>query len=171
MTPLPTVHGRTEFGASRLSCDCDICKAACRYFPGNLLPSDLERLIPEQADPYVWAAEHLLADEGGLLKTRLKPDGSCHWFQGGKCEVWENSPFGCAFFACLKVQSPEEADRLRTAAKEVVSKALADKTSLYRRLWDYLWNLGRRRTMADTALSRERHAQWLRQILPNGTQH
>jgi hypothetical protein len=133
-----------------------------------LLPSDLERLIPKDADPYVWAAEHLLADEGGLLKTRLKPDGSCHWYQDGKCEVWENSPFGCAFFACVKVQPPEEANRLRSAAKEVVFKALADETSLYRRLWDYLWNLGQRRTMADTALARERHAQWLRRIAQEG---
>jgi hypothetical protein len=104
------------------------------HFPGNLLPSDLERLIPQDADPYDWAAEHLLADEDGLLKTRLKPDGSCHWFQGGKCEVWENSPFGCAFFACVKVQSHEEADRLRSAAKVVVSAAWVDRTSLYRRL-------------------------------------
>jgi hypothetical protein len=132
------------------------------FHPGNLLPSDLERLIPKDADPYVWAAEHLLADEGGVLKPRVKPDGSCHWFQGGKCEVWENSPFSCAFFACRKVQSREEADRLTNAAKEVVSRAWADKTSLYWRLLCYLWDLGRRRTLADMALAQERHAQWLR---------
>ena len=161
MTPLPIVQPRTEFGACRLGCDCDICKAACKFFPGNLLPSDLERLIPKDADPCVWAAEHLLADAGGLLKTQVKPDGSCHWFQGEKCAVWENSPFSCAFFACLKVQSDKEANRLRNAAKEVVFKAWADKASLYRRLWDHLWNLGHRRTMADVALSQERHAKWL----------
>jgi hypothetical protein len=167
MVPLP-VQVRTEFGACRLCCDCDICKAACMYFPGHLLPSDLERLIPKDADPYVWAAAHLLANEGGLLKTQIKPDGSCHWFQRGKCEVWENSPFGCAFFACRKVQSQEEADRLRNAAKEVVFKALADKTSLYRRLWDYLWSVGHRRTRADMVLSQERYANWLQrgQCLP-----
>jgi hypothetical protein len=155
---------RTEFGARRLHCDCSKCKAACQCLPGNLIPSDLDRLIPPGADPFVWAHEHLQADESGALKVMTKPDGSCHWFHGGRCAVHEMSPFRCAFFGCPKVQTPEEAATVAQAGEEATLNALADPGSLYRRLWEYLWQVGRRRIAADKLAAKKRLGRLLRRM-------
>ncbi len=140
---------RIELGLVRLTCDCDGCKACCRCLPGNLIPSDLTRLIPVNAEPYSWAFEHLQADIGGCLKTASKPDGSCHWFRGGLCEVWADAPFGCAYFGCHKVQSDSEADVAQALGVGAIQVAMEDEASLYRRLWEFLWRNGKRRTMED----------------------
>src|SRR5436853_7832803 len=98
---LPVV--RTEFGFQRTECGCARCSIFCRYMTGYLIPSDLDRLIPPGEDPLAWAKIHLralMAAPGGLpsLVPAQQPSGQCHWLEDGKCGVWQNSPYGCAFF-------------------------------------------------------------------------
>jgi len=139
---------REEFGYKRLSCDCPECRCFCRYMPGNLIPSDLDRLIPAGADPYQWAEEHLTASYSGRLVTRMTERG-CHWLTAdGLCSVHEQAPFGCAFFSCPKVQRSEDAQDL-TVHSYLAAKEAHETDSLYGRLWRHLWDKGHRRTQAD----------------------
>lgn len=104
---------RTEFGVPRSVCQCEVCLDNCRHMPGYLVPSDLERMIPANADPYRWAETNLLASHGAIamkdgemfriptLVPAVKPDGSCiHLSALGLCQIHEVSPFGCAYFDC-----------------------------------------------------------------------
>lgn len=64
--------------ASAKSCDCNDCRQICRHHPGPVFPFDLDRMIPDGADPFAWTEEHLLASEGNLLSQatpnlRLQP--------------------------------------------------------------------------------------------------
>lgn len=58
---------RTEFGVERTSCACESCRRCCQFLPAWLIPSDLKRLIPRNADPFAWAEENLLASPGILI--------------------------------------------------------------------------------------------------------
>ena len=98
-----------EFAFERTVCECRKCKIWCEHMPGYLVPSDLTRLIPADADPMVWAEQHLRASQGYIGFTAsglasipsLVPakgeDGHCHWYEGGRCGVHDRSPFGCAY--------------------------------------------------------------------------
>lgn len=102
---------RTEFGFQRTKCACELCSFYCRIMPGFLVPSDLQRLCPPEADLMAWAREHLRASQGFRLVgpggavlqiPSLVPaknaSGHCHWLQpDGRCGVHEDSPYGCAF--------------------------------------------------------------------------
>src|ERR1700720_4343742 len=55
---------RTEFGFQRTTCACELCSFWCRIMPGFLVPSDLQRLCPPDADLMAWAREHLRASKG-----------------------------------------------------------------------------------------------------------
>lgn len=96
---------RTEFGFPRTTCGCADCEVNCRYMPGFLIPADLERMIPEGADPFVWAEKNVLASPGALamqggktfrihtLVPATKKDGSCiHLAEDGRCLIHEVSP-------------------------------------------------------------------------------
>ena len=119
---------RTEFGFERTNCACRQCQIWCENQPGNLIPADLLRLIPEGVDPLQWAEQHLRASEGyelirpGVIRMipSLVPakqqNGHCHWYQSGMCAVHETSPFGCAFFD--QHISHEEARRRGDAARQ-----------------------------------------------------
>ncbi len=63
-------------------------------------------------------------------------EGACHWYQGGRCTVHENSPFGCAFFD--QHQSDRQARNRAEKGLAAILVALADPGSLYRRLCDFL---------------------------------
>src|SRR6266446_1724770 len=104
---------RTEFGLERTTCACEVCKTNCRFMPGYLIPSDLDRMIPIGVDPLTWAEMNLLASPGALVMKNLqffriptlvpstKADGSCiNLTPEGLCSIHETAPFGCAFFDC-----------------------------------------------------------------------
>lgn len=155
---------RTEFGFARSSCSCGKCRVFCRFKPGALVPADLDRLIPQDADPYAWAEEHLRAygivtmhTPAGLvafgpLVPAKSADGACHWFQGNLCAVHKNSPYGCAFFDDCQ-QTPAEA-QLRAKTGDLAIAEEWPKNGLYSRLWFHLWERGLRdcRTAQDEML-------------------
>jgi hypothetical protein len=108
---IPLFVLRSECGFERTTCNCEECSCYCRVMPGYLVPSDLDRLRPQDHDLVEWAKVHLrvshcLATIDGKQVARVpylvpssKPDGSCHWLrESGECEVHADAPFGCAFF-------------------------------------------------------------------------
>jgi hypothetical protein len=147
---------RTEFGARRSECGCEICVNNCRNMPGFLIPADLDRMIPVTADPFRWAESNLLASPGALamkdgvkfrihtLVPAIKLDGSCIYLDtDGRCQIHAVAPFGCAFFSC----KGEAAPRLSHAGLRAV---MADGDGLYSRLWDHLDRLGKRQLSPET---------------------
>jgi len=118
---------REEFGFKRVICSCRKCRALCESLPGSLVPSDLNRLIPQDADPFQWAEEHLRASPGFQLRTPFgvvaipslvptkQANGHCHWLHDGLCAVHENAPFGCAFLSQCS-QSDAHAERIKNSA-------------------------------------------------------
>lgn len=139
---------RTEFGLTRVVCDCKVCSRWCKAVPGYLVPSDLGRLIPADTDPYQWADEHLRASIGlkfgdiwiPSLVPAKQENGHCHWFINNRCAVHENAPFGCAFFSDCK-HSPAEADQISAIGRAARGEAFQSDT-LYARIWRYLWDKG-----------------------------
>jgi Fe-S-cluster containining protein len=109
---------RTEFGRQRTECSCQACIKNCRFMPGNLIPADLDRMIPPtltEEGIFRWAEQNLRASPGALvgdsatghtfripmLVPAVKKDGSCiHLQPDERCAIHENAPFGCAFFDC-----------------------------------------------------------------------
>jgi hypothetical protein len=135
---------RTEFGLQRTACGCERCSLFCRHMPGYLVPSDLERLIPPGEDPFAWAKIHLRAVmpvPGGFpnLVPAQRPNGHCHWLEDGKCTVWQNSPFGCAFFDQHMSRHDHESRNAR--GREARQEAF-EKNGLYAQLWHALKEAG-----------------------------
>lgn len=91
---------RTEFGYARTECGCEACSAFCRYMPSNLIPADLDRIIPERwcrkcrrpmdgttsydgacacgglierTNPFRWAQFNLRASPGAIVSKGGKP--------------------------------------------------------------------------------------------------
>jgi hypothetical protein len=161
VTQLTTI--RTEFGVERASCSCRKCRRNCMYMPGMYLPSDLDKAIPPGADPFAWAEINLLASPGALaekdgvrfriptLVPATKPDGSCMHYKQRGCTIWENSPFGCAFFGCDAVDE----DRIGKLGYQQIMLAFADEASLYSRLWNHLWNMGKRQDYIEDIMARK----------------
>jgi hypothetical protein len=119
--------------------------------PGYLVPSDLERMIPKDADPMIWARTHLRASNGSVAVNMLngeiignipslvpakQTNGHCHWLsEDGQCSVHANSPFGCAFFD--QHMKDEEAERRNQYARLTRAQAF-DEHSLYSEIWHML---------------------------------
>ena len=140
---------RTEFGASRTSCGCDACKTNCRFMPGFLIPTDLNRIIPGDRDIYEFARENLRASPGAIVKRgseifrigtlvpATKPDGSCiHLTAAGDCAIHAIAPFGCAFFDC----GPERPGLSHKALEAVMLDH--EVHGLYARIWQHLRQRG-----------------------------
>lgn len=145
---------RTEFGAERgEGCSCRTCRRNCMFVPGFLIPSDLDRMIPEGEDPLRWAETNLEASPGAIvmkdgeqfriptLVMASDEQGSCIYFQKRRCMIWENAPFGCAFFGCTS-GSQEEQYRLSHRGLMATYEAWRED-SLYKRIWYHLWESGR----------------------------
>lgn len=142
---------RTEFGVERASCSCRHCRRNCMFLPGYLIPADFERLIPAGADPLAWAEINLLASPGATviqngnifrvptLVPAKKANGSCVHYQKRGCAIWENAPFGCAFFGC----GAKDEDRIAKEGLKQTLLALRDPDSLYTRIWQHLWGMGK----------------------------
>lgn len=162
---------RQEFGYERTSCACTVCVTNCRFMPGFLIPSDLERMIPAGVDPFQWAAANLLASPGALvadsrtgnlfriptLVPAVKPDGSCIHLTGEqRCEIHAVAPFGCAFFDC----GPERGGISRDGLVAVFDAHQG--RHLYSQIWNYLCHLGRRQKSPielRAAMAREEKSQ------------
>lgn len=130
--------------------------------PGFLIPTDLDRLIPDGTDPLVWAETNLLASPGALvlkdgqtfriptLVPAVKADGSCiNLTAEGQCNIHEIAPFGCAYFDC----GPERNNLSSSGLNAVYYSIFLNPVSLYRRIWTYL---------ADRGLT-QKHAEVLRE--------
>jgi hypothetical protein len=148
---LTEVTIRTEFGVERgEGCSCRTCRRNCMFMPGFLIPADLDRMIPEGTDPLQWAETNLQASPGAIvsksgelfriptLVMASKPDGSCIYYVQRRCQIWETSPFGCAFFGC----GAEDQQRLSHEGLVAVFQAWHEP-SLYKRIWNHLWDSGR----------------------------
>jgi hypothetical protein len=147
---------RTEFGFNRNACTCQHCVLNCQFIPGYLIPDDLGRMIPPEADPETWAREHLRASPGAkilrinnatgerqviqigtLVPAHITGGMACHWLKNGRCEIHENAPFGCAFFYCG--QNQQQSDIISAPGLGAIMEA--HKTGeLYSRLWQLLWD-------------------------------
>ena len=141
---------RSEFGVERgEGCSCRTCRRNCMFMPGFLIPTDLDRMIPAGTEPLGWAELNLMASPGAIamkngetfriptLVMANKPDGSCIYYRNRQCQIWETSPFGCAFFDC----GPERGGISRLGLAEVM-RAWREP-SLYSRVWQHLWDSGR----------------------------
>ena len=151
---------RTEFGVPRSECGCEGCRTNCMFMPGFLIPSDLQRMIPNHVEPLAWAETNLLASPGALVQRdgerfriptlvpAVKPDGSCIHLNGcGACSIHAVSPFGCAFFSCTQ-------DVPNMSAAGLWSIYTAPPEHLYHRLWRHLDNFGKRQERAEVLRAR-----------------
>ena len=142
-----------EFDFERTVCSCRHCQAGCEHSPGLLIPSDLDRLIPDGADPFVWAEEHLRAaisrvlnplTETLFLIPALIPAksimGHCHWYKNGLCDVHDRSPFGCAY-SDTHMGKGATRQRAEFAIKAKIAAA-TNEHSLYFRVWSHLSEKG-----------------------------
>lgn len=121
-----------EHPFERTECECDECKTCCRHMPGNLIPEDLEKIIPFEAladdDALAdWIQTHLCASAGATVMNSVTgaifnvptivpqqtPSGACIFLDDedgkGYCTVHESAPFGCAYLD--PHMTTEEADR------------------------------------------------------------
>lgn len=146
---------RTEFGARRSTCACGSCRLYCKVMPGALIISDLERMIPKDADPLAWAEENLLASPGALVansktgqQTRVptlvpatKENGHCIYLTDDEqCSIHTNSPFYCCMFSCFT--SDKKAHNLSVQGIQQVANDFANQ-GLYSKIWLHLAALGK----------------------------
>jgi len=146
-----------EFGYFRIVCDCKQCADPCRFIPGYLIPSDLERLVPSNINPFEWSERHLLASPGAVVMNTMTgkmysiptlvpahktdKDLSCIFLNENlKCTIHANAPFGCAFFQSCQPNSRDIA--LSRLAIQKVEKEWRDQDNLYCRIWNYLHQKG-----------------------------
>lgn len=47
MSDMNKEHDNHEFAFARTVCSCRLCRLWCEHMPGFLVPSDLDRLIPD----------------------------------------------------------------------------------------------------------------------------
>lgn len=126
---------RTEFGFERTICSCDSCSNHCRFIPGYLVPSDLERIARFLGfkNLVTFAIENLLASPGAIvmkngrlfriptLVPRRKKNGSCLFLdERGGCKIHVVSPYGCAFFDSHQTQ--EEANMRSSRGLEEIAR-------------------------------------------------
>lgn len=129
---------REQYGFGRTRCDCAACAAPCRFMPGSLDVTDLDRLCPPGTDLFAWAEEHLRAVTGKPYPTLVparRADGACHWLFEGRCAVHEHAPYSCAFFDTH--QGDDEVAR-RSDATIRARTADAAAGGTYFRLWTHL---------------------------------
>ena len=126
------------------------------FMPGFLITADLDRMIPAGEDPVRWAESNLQASPGALvakgselfriptLVMAARENGYCIKLENRRCGIWENAPFGCAFFGCD--MDPGDQERLAHEGLMAVHRAHwgidADEPTLYRLLWQHLWDHG-----------------------------
>jgi len=126
---------------------------ACEVMPGFLIPSDLIRLTGDEPLDQ-WACKHLLASPGAIAVKDGRPFriptlvprkaiwGTCHWLVEGRCAVWEDAPFACAFFTMCDVDKPRGPIEYLVQAGFVEIMQNAEMGGAYLSIWNMLWNMG-----------------------------
>src|SRR6516165_3963179 len=111
---MPIQRSEVEYGRHASDCDCPACLINCRAMPGFMRPKDLEIMIPDGADPEVWAREHLCVSFGTIVRGEqfgFEPGSqviiptlvpkhigegeewmACHWLKNGRCEIHPRKP-------------------------------------------------------------------------------
>jgi len=149
-----TEETRAEFGYSRTECACSDCAIHCRFVPGYLVPSDVERIGHQlgYSNLVRFAFENLAASPGAtvidsatgrvfriptLVPQRKPDDGSCKYLESYGCAIHAVSPFGCAMFDAH--QSPAEAHRRSARGLQEIAREWAmGAESRYVCLWRML---------------------------------
>ena len=166
---------RTEFGLPRTECTCRTCRRNCMFMPGFLIPADLDRMIPAGVDPFEWAEKNLLASPGAVVMAKgelyriptlvpaTRDDGApCIHYRQRRCQIWETSPFGCAFFDC---NERERNDDLANAGLSAVAEAWhTEGGCLYTRLWERLEFIGKEQE--EVAVLAGKDADLMRHLTP-----
>jgi Fe-S-cluster containining protein len=145
---------RIELGFERTVCDCEACKLNCKFIPGFLIPSDLQRLTEHLGykNPVEFAVANLLASPGATVMRQgrilqiptLVPargrNGACLFLdEESRCRIHSVSPFGCCMFDAH--QSKEESDRRSSAGHYEIALAWKNM-DIYARIWLLLHELG-----------------------------
>lgn len=138
-------ESRNEYGYARTSCACTNCATNCKFMPGYLIPSDLERMCPDTGTVFKWAETNLLASPGALvlkghetfriptLVPAVKPNGSCiNLTSNNLCAIHSVAPFGCAFFDCKE----DRYELSHEGLKDVLRAWQSD--GLYAQIWKHL---------------------------------
>ncbi|MGH9843546.1 MAG: YkgJ family cysteine cluster protein [Blastocatellia bacterium] len=145
---------RTEFGFRRIVCACRACARFCFTLPGNLIPSDLQRMADHLKEPDIvrFALDNLLASPGAIVAVNgvcfsiptlvpaRKPDGSCRFLKNGRCTIHADAPYGCAYFSME--QPKHEADARSARGLMEIARAW-QRGDLYAQLWLMLHEAGR----------------------------
>jgi len=144
---------RVEFGYHRTECSCGDCVINCRFIPGYLVPSDIERISSHLGYTNLvrFALENLLASPGAtvmsscdgrifqiptLVPQRAAND-SCKFLQQGACAIHAVSPYGCAMFDAH--QPDAEANRRSARGLQEIAREWAmGARSIYVCLWRML---------------------------------
>jgi len=149
---------RVEFGFTRTTCDCWRCSRFCKLYPGYMVPSDLPRMMAAAGytDPFKYAEDHLEATPGaiavragvpfriGSLRPACLPQTTTCKFldQDNHCTIHETSPFGCAF--ADDHMSAKHAEKISVAGGQAICED-RNNGGLYTQVWDYLWNVKKKR--------------------------
>lgn len=145
---------RTEFGYERKECSCTMCRTGCEYLPGMLVPADLARMSGGLTGAALedWARAHLMASPGAVVIKDGQPFriptlvprttfwGPCHWLVEGRCMIWQDSPYGCAFFTVCDENEVADDGRSRQGLYAVIRDVRENGD--YIRLWQMLWDSG-----------------------------
>lgn len=150
------------------------CKVMPAYLLPQDLEGYLQKLIPrEGVSTAMWikynSVDDLLASEGGLIKMidrrtgavtearvptlvpASREDGSCVHYQDGRCGIHKHSPTGCKMFNACAVDTRDEelAKQYQIQLMQMWMNHSTGKASeeeeFYCRLWEILWDRGRRR--------------------------
>lgn len=172
--PMPlTEETRAEFGYNRTECACRDCAINCRFVPGYLIPSDIERIGHQLGYTNLvrFAFENLAASLGATvmdstsgrvfriptLVPQRKPDGTCKYLESDGCAIHAVSPYGCAMFDAH--QSPEDANLRSARGLQEIAREWAGggARNLYVCLWRMLDAAGLRAVPPEIA------RQWMQE--------
>lgn len=144
---------RAEFGYSRTECACHECAINCRFVPGFLVPSDVERIGHQLGYTNLvrFAFENLAASPGATvmdsttgrvfriptLVPQRQPNHACKFLCEGDCRIHAVAPYGCAMFDAH--QPDEEANRRSARGLQEIAREWArEARSMYVCLWQML---------------------------------
>ncbi len=146
------MNERIKFGFKQSSCSCRDCVSNCKNLPGYLMPEDLTALCEASGlSMREFSEKHLLASPGAkvgnadgrvwrvpTIVPARQENGWCHWLNvEHRCDVYENSPYGCAFFGHESLSVGILKSKL--AIQELNDLWNDPEPHLYKAVWVALW--------------------------------
>lgn len=118
----------------RTSCSCDKCRSGCLHCPCALAPEDLPHFDESNlvvrtpiAPPGMLAVTPRGFPALPVLAPAQREDGSCVFYEDGKCTVHDHSPMGCRMFKVCE-ERPDDAEISRYIDEQVAqSHAVGDR--------------------------------------------